>query len=85
MNIESSSVSDDKGVGQRSDTGGGFDVAISNFETFMEDQIVRIKAFRRQLEEEWDREVGLEEAARTWIRRHAEEFRELYEEQSSLS
>lgn len=59
-------------------------MAISNFETFMEDQVVRIKAFRRELEEEWGREVDLEEAARAWIRRHAEEFRELYEERSSL-
>lgn len=84
MGIESSPVSDDKGVGRGFDTGGGYDVAISNFETFMEDQVVRIKAFRRELEQEWEREVGLEEAARTWIQRHAEEFRELYEERSSL-
>lgn len=60
-------------------------MSVSNFETFMEDQIDRVKSFRRKLEEERGHKVSLEEAARAWIRRHAEEFRRLYENRSTRS
>jgi len=85
MEIEGSARADDKGVGRRSGTGGWFAVSNASFETFMEEQILRIKTFRRRLEEERGRDVGLEEAARAWIQRHAEKFRRLYEEKSSPS
>jgi hypothetical protein len=62
---------------------GVFIVGDREFEEFMSEQIEEIRSFRQQLEEEEGREVGIDEAARRWIKQYAERYREAYKQEKA--
>ncbi|MFB6355960.1 MAG: hypothetical protein ABEJ65_05540 [bacterium] len=56
-----------------------------NFKQFMSEQVEEIREFRSQLEEERGEEVTIDEAARVWIQRYADQFRDKYQQSKQAS